>query len=628
MVDLALQERLKYDTPLWAKHCATILDERKQPVKLAPRPWQARTELTPAHMTPLDEALERQRAARMPMRAIILKARKLGFSTWVQAKFMQRITQLPFQYCLSVAHTRKTASVLYDMAELIYTRLPTEEELGLGFSIRPQMVGQGRTREGSRWMSLGDKRRPIEASIYETLTAGSASGIGRGYTPSGLHASEAAWYKDPESLVGALNSVPKVEDTIVVIESTANGFNHFYDRWMSAVQGEEDEFGGLFVPLFYGWQDNPFNCLGFTSVDARARFERTIGDPDGGGDDEEPWLVEQFGVTPEQLYWRRVTKREDCGDKLEIFHQEHPATPEQAFIGSGDPVFPGILVAKAIARAERSHEPVSGIPRAIEHKERRTRKGTVNVPQRVLWVPSDATNEVDRDLWGMIGPGHLQVWEHPTNERSQEGVPEAERKPDGQYVAFVDVAQGEGSTTELRDYSAIQVVDHLTKMQVARWRGRPPLHDLPLLCVLVGLYYNTAWLAPEATGLGIGVVDSLAQDFKYPKIYRRRRRGDDQRNDQDQRYLGWYTSPASKPLMELTFGELLKAEEDGLRDVATAREFTTYVEIDRGKHGAQKGAYDDLAMAYMGAQRVALELSPRAPGKRKKSVRGADRYDV
>jgi hypothetical protein len=38
------------------------------------------------------------------MRAIILKARKLGFSTWVQAKFMQRVTQLPFQYALSSRH--------------------------------------------------------------------------------------------------------------------------------------------------------------------------------------------------------------------------------------------------------------------------------------------------------------------------------------------------------------------------------------------------------------------------------------------------------------------------------------------------------------------------------------------
>jgi hypothetical protein len=47
-------------------------------------------------VTPLDEALERSARRGSRMRAIILKARKLGFSTWVQAKFMQRVTQLPF----------------------------------------------------------------------------------------------------------------------------------------------------------------------------------------------------------------------------------------------------------------------------------------------------------------------------------------------------------------------------------------------------------------------------------------------------------------------------------------------------------------------------------------------------
>jgi hypothetical protein len=83
------------------------------------------------------------------MRAVILKARKLGFSTWVQAKFVQRVTQLPFQYAVVAAHKRTTSGVLMDMARLMYDRLPTEEELGLGFSIKPQVVGQGHTRNGS-----------------------------------------------------------------------------------------------------------------------------------------------------------------------------------------------------------------------------------------------------------------------------------------------------------------------------------------------------------------------------------------------------------------------------------------------------------------------------------------------
>jgi hypothetical protein len=96
-----LRHRLIYDTPFWARHCATILNPQRRPVRLEARPWQARTPETPAHIVPLDDALEAQRAAGQPMRAVILKARKLGFSTWVQAKFMQRVSQLPFQYALT-----------------------------------------------------------------------------------------------------------------------------------------------------------------------------------------------------------------------------------------------------------------------------------------------------------------------------------------------------------------------------------------------------------------------------------------------------------------------------------------------------------------------------------------------
>jgi hypothetical protein len=85
---------------------------------------------------------------------------------------------------------------------------------------------------------------------------------------------------------------------------------------------------------------------------------------------------------------------------------------------------------------------------------------------------------------------------------------------------FVDVAQGQGNTLEERDYSAIQVLDHVSHEQVARYRSRIPIHDLPLVALLIGTYYNEAWLAPEVTGLGIGVVDALAKDYRYRRIYR------------------------------------------------------------------------------------------------------------
>lgn len=597
------RERLRVDTPFWSSHCATILDQDRVPVALVAKPWQ----LT------FDNALEAQRAAGQPMRAILLKARKLGFSTWTQAKFVQRVTQMPYQHALVAAHLRSASGVLMDMARLMYDRLPSEAELGLGFAIKPQLIGQGQSRGGSgRWMALGDRMRPTEASVYETLTAG-AKGGGRASTPTMIHLSEVAHWDDPYFAVGLLNALPKRAETIAIKESTANGFNWFHDDWQRAVEGAEDpETGGLYVPLFFGWQDNPGNALAFVSVEARERFERTVGDPAGGGDDEEPWLIETFGVTLEQLRWRRVTISEECDGKVELFHQEHPATPEQAFIGSGSPVFASILVSRMIGEAEAAHEPVKGVLRGVEIKESQTRGGTLDIPQRALWVPDPTA--VDRDLWG--GTERLLVWEHPVNERSQEGVPVEERLPDGQYVAFVDVAQGVETTTEARDFSVIQVLDHVSRLQVARYKSRIALHDLPFLAYLVGCYYNFAVLAPEVTGLGIAVVEALHKDLRYPNIYRRRRRGDDRKDATQGGLQGWSTNPQTKPLMERHFGEVLKTETHGCRDVATAREFTTYVEDDKGKHGAQRGSYDDLVMAFMGAHQVAGELRPRDTSKR------------
>jgi hypothetical protein len=621
----AVRERLTYDTPYWARNCATILTDEKKPVRLNARPWQE----------DFDAALERQRAAGRPMRVVILKARKLGFSTWVQAKFTQRVTQIPFQRAITVAHLQKSAGELMDMASLMYERLPTDEQLaellyGVGtreaapFSVRPHLLGRGQTRTGARYMQLGDRRRPTEGSVIETMTAG-AKGAGRGGTPSLWHGSEAAWWDDPTFITGALSALPLRPETIAVLESTANGFNHFFDTWQNAVSGAEDpEVGGLWIPLFYGWQDNPYNMLPFSSDLARDRFERTIGDADGGGDEEEVWLIEDLGVTLEQLHWRRtILSGPEMNRKLELFHQEHPATPEQAFIGSGTPVFAGILVSRALSAAGAADEPAQGLLRGDDWKVRETRAGTVRIPQKVLWVPEHDIGPEDLDVWGS---DRLVVWEHPVNDETQKELAEADRAPDGQYVAFADIAQGKDTTRDERDWSAVQVLDHVSRMQVARWRTRLAIHDLPLPLFLIALYFNLAILAPEVTGLGIGPTDALAKDMRYPRLYRRRRAGDDQRTDQREQLLGWETTLRTKPLMEQTFGQALKEGTHGMRDVLTGREFTTYVETERGKHQAQKGAFDDLAMSYMGVHRVAAELRPRDPN-RKRSGRGRSVVD-
>lgn len=607
-----LRQRLMWDTPFWAENCAVVRREDKRAVKLVARPWQLA----------FDAALEKQRAAGQPMRAIILKARKLGFSTWVEAKFMQRITQQEAQYAVVAGQDRPTSGVLFDMAKLIYDRLPSDGQLadlifgegtlhGAPFSVRPQWIGGGETRSGAKWMSLGDRKRSSDASIYETRTAGS-SGAGRGYTPSLIHASEVAHWEDPGFKVGLMESLPGLPETIAVFESTANGFNDFHGMWTRAVDGAEDaELGGFYIPLFFGWQANPAYAREFINESARERFVRTIGDEDGGGDPEEIVLTEAFGLTPEQLFWRRSKLNEpQLNGDIDLFHQEYPSTPEQAFIGSGLPVFPGILVAKAIREATEAPKPVEGVLRGVDWHERRTRAGSVSVPRRVMWIANEHVEPQDLERWA---GSRLALWEHPLNEVTQAGLTVEKRRPDGQYIVFADFAVGAGGTGEDGDWHAFQVLDHITRMQVARYRSRLPVHDVPLLLYMLGAYYNTAWLAPEVNGPGGAVIDVLNADFGYPKIYRRHRAGEDQRNDTREYLLGWLTTQPSKRLMEQTFGAALKEGWHGLRDVQTGREFTTYVQDAKNpeKHGAQKGAHDDLAISFMGVHRVAAELQPR-----------------
>jgi hypothetical protein len=67
------------------------------------------------------------------MRAIVLKARKLGFSTWVAAKFMQRVTQMPDQLAIICAQDTDTAHEIFTIANahLLATCRPTQQ-LGAG----------------------------------------------------------------------------------------------------------------------------------------------------------------------------------------------------------------------------------------------------------------------------------------------------------------------------------------------------------------------------------------------------------------------------------------------------------------------------------------------------------------
>jgi hypothetical protein len=288
-----------------------------------------------------------------------------------------------------------------------------------------------------------------------------------------------------------------------------------------------------------------------------------------------------------------------------LFKQENPATDEEAFIGSGNPVFPGILVQRAIRAAEAAPAPVLGTLRAKGFVSKRSGSGTVDVPTGAVWVPA-ADAAAHEPL--------LRVWEHPVTEEEQALLPRDERKAAGQYVAGADFAEGTGNTIADGDYHAFVVWDHERKVQVAEHESRIDVQRVPLWLVLVGLYYNEAWLAPEINSLGMYVVEAL-KDYRYPRIYKPRRVGEAQERRTGK--VGWQTTQVTKPLIEGTMAEALADDTHGVRSVKLARQMNTYVVDDRGRHGAQPGEHDDVLMAGMIGKHVAMELVPHRPRKRK-----------
>jgi hypothetical protein len=102
---------------------------------------------------------------------------------------------------------------------------------------------EARVRQQSRLAA--DAGDPGINSTYAVDTAKEVQS-GRGGTLSALHGSEVAFWDDIEGkLTGLLESVPEDPDTLVVLESTAKGFNEFYDRWDDAWNGRSE-----YIPFF------------------------------------------------------------------------------------------------------------------------------------------------------------------------------------------------------------------------------------------------------------------------------------------------------------------------------------------------------------------------------------------
>lgn len=243
-----------------------------------------------------------------PSRFIVLKARQLGISTFTEA-FITYVTMFtPNTSSVLMAHLSESATAIFNMTKLYIDELPE--------AMKPQQK-----YSNAKEIVFDAEENGLKSSIRVMV----ASDATRGSTYKNAHLSEVAFWEHPEEALLALNqAVPMTDDSLIVIESTANGFNHFYNLWQDATNGRND-----YTPIFFPWYIDPTYTKTYDGF-VLAPYEKDI--------------KERFNLSLDQLQWRRWCIANNCGGDELKFRQEYPITPEEAFILSGTSVFNSELI--------------------------------------------------------------------------------------------------------------------------------------------------------------------------------------------------------------------------------------------------------------------------------------------
>ena len=484
---------------------------------------------------------KRQQDAGKPVRLIILKARQLGFSTLTEGLIFHACATRKNVNALIVAHREDATANLFRMSKLFYDELPAPVKPMLRASNAQELVFENPSKLRSE-----REARPGLRSRIRCATAG-GRGIGRSDTLQCVHLSEYAFWPDgadgkASTLAGILQAVPSLPGTMVVIESTANGFEDFKERWDAAVAGEND-----FEPVFFAWFENPDYSMPVV--------------PGTEWTPEERDLKAAYRLTDEQLQWRRWCIANNCGGSLDMFRQEYPSSPGEAFLHSGTGVFDNEQI---VLRLER--------------------------------LPSPAgRGEFTDGEWTERETGAITLYELP-----EEGVP---------YVLGGDTA-GEGS-----DYFTAIVIDNVSGRIAAKLRQKYSEPEYVRQIYALGRFYNDALVAIE-TNFSTYPVMKL-QEMEYPNQYSRER--EDTYTQQMRKSYGFRTDRQSRPRAIANLVEVFSSHPEWFTDRELLEEMLTFCYNEDHRPEALAGKHDDLVMgaaityAVRHQQRMTVLTEPEKP---------------
>lgn len=392
------------------------------------------------------------------------------------------------------------------------------------------------------------------AEIGSSLTVSSAESRepGRSQTIHLAHLSEVAFYPDASKLVRPLlQAIPKTSVTAVFMESTGNGpSGDFYSRFMRAWNAQKAGRYSAWKALFFPWYEHD---------------EYRMKVPYGVQVVCPPELA-HLGLSDEQLYWRQWVIENEFDSDDEAFRLEYPSTVEEAFIRKDANVFRPEAVMRRMNEIE-----------SVSYQDGFITRLTVDAPPQFVAQSGE----------------RLRVFKPPERGKT--------------YVIGADTGSGIVVNRE-GDYSSADVLDSITGEQVAHLHMLAEPSSYAQDLYFLGTWYNNAFIAVEADGHGLAVLNWL-RDHSYYNLYQRR--VFDKISNQWVGKLGWSTTPRTKKFIidnlraDFYNGSII------INNKETLQEMSTFVKLSDKSDvlGAVSGAHDDRVMSLAIANQIRRECS-------------------
>ena len=490
----------------------------------------------------------KQRLEHKPVRINILKARQIGYSTFIAGLLFIITLFTPNIRTGVIADTEAHAKNLFSKYEYFYRHLDDnnpniqnkdipENDL---LTYKPKLdYARNQTYMKTKYSN----------SEIEVLTAGDNAGRSNNFHL--LHCSECAFYQNLKLTLNSLLETVSNNNlnSMIFLETTGNGFNEYKERWDKDLSGKTS-YKAFFSPW---WKHEEYKTKG--------QLPRL-----------EEWLYQkqsELNLSDEQMNWI-WNKYLDKGDKA-LTLQEYPFTPVDAFLSTGNCLFNAEIVAK------RKEE----IIKEIENVK----------TGQFIYEPHYSQNgdriELLNTEFVESRNGLIKIYKEPIDDHP--------------YVGVCD-PNDEGS-----DYNAVVIIDNFNGEQVASFITRELTHDkIAYQFYLLGKKYNDALLSNEMNRGG-AIMDYLIK-LGYPKLYVRQDQSYENYKQSVKSEFGHKITKTNRnPAIE-SFKIAFKENPRMINDFDTICQMETFSNVEHvSKDGrvtykieASGGNHDDLVMAMAG----------------------------